>query len=86
MLNGVFAVYDVQAESYMKPIFTPTKGLAVRSFMDAVNDPNSPFAKYPDDFRLCEIGTFDESTGALVSYEHPEPLGYAREYLQGKES
>lgn len=81
MIQKIFAVYDVQAEAYMKPIFAATKGLAVRSFQDAANDPNSGFASHLADFRLCEIGEFDDSTGALVSYEQPLPLGYASEFV-----
>lgn len=82
MIQKIFAVYDVQAEAYMKPIFTATKGLAIRSFTDAANDPKSGFGEHPSDFRLCEIGEFDDATGALVSYEHPQPLGYASEFVK----
>lgn len=71
-----FTVYDLKAEFYMKPFFCLATGEAVRSFADAINDPQSPFYKHPDDYTLYEIGTFDEQIGELSSVP-PVNLGSA---------
>lgn len=82
MIHKIFSVYDVQAEAYMKPLFAATKGLAIRGFTDAANDANSGFAGHLGDFRLCEIGEFDDSAGSLVSYDQPIAIGYASEFVK----
>ena len=62
----VCAVYDVKAEAYGRPIFVTAPGLAIRAFLDEVKNPESQFGKYPGDFRLFQLGTFDDQTGDFV--------------------
>lgn len=66
MILKIFAIRDNKAEAFNTPFFTPTKGLAIRSFQEAVNDKNTPFSKYPDDFTMFELGSFDDNTGELT--------------------
>lgn len=76
MLLLVFSVYDSKAEAYLRPFFAETKGLAVRGFRDAVNDPSSPMFKYPEDFTLFWIGVFSVASGKLEP-RNPDSLGVA---------
>lgn len=62
-----YAVRDAKAEAYLRPFFTETRGLAVRSFSDAVNDKSSPFFTHPEDYSLWELGAFEQDTGLLVA-------------------
>lgn len=71
MILLAFAIRDNKAEAFNTPFFAPTRGLAVRSFQEAVNDPASPFAKYPDDFTLFQVGSFDDNTGRLSAEDIP---------------
>ena len=80
MLLKVCAVKDSAADAFGRPFFVPTIGLAMRSFIDEVNNRESPFNAHPDDYTLYEIGDFDDNSGALVSYEFP------RLVLRGKEA
>jgi len=64
-------VHDVKAEAYMPPFFAPTVGMAHRMFEDACKDENSQFSKHPEDFRLFEIGTWDDG---LAMFENRGPF------------
>lgn len=67
MYVQVFAIYDIKAKTFGQPIFQLTEGTARRAFSDLVNDPSTQFNKYPDDFTLFQIGTYDDNSGELIS-------------------
>jgi len=60
-----FTVYDSKAEAYLRPYFAETKGLAMRAFRDAVNDPQHEMHRHAEDYTLFHIGSFDPMTGSL---------------------
>lgn len=62
-----FSVYDRKAGTYGQPFALATRGVAMRTFESWVTDPNSFFAKFPDDFELFEVGEFDTISGELRS-------------------
>lgn len=68
MKNQLFAVavFDTKMEAYAAPFFTPTLGMAERSFADEVRRPESPMAAHPEDYHLYHVGYFDEDTGVLT--------------------
>ena len=80
-----FTVYDSKAEAYLAPFFTQSRGLALRSFTDAVNTKDHSFNRYPSDFTLFEIGEFDEEAGRLVPHQALVSLGVAVEFLRPAE-
>jgi len=80
MILKIFAIYDAKAEAYSAPIFLHTTGLAIRSFIDAASDQSTNFCKYPADYTLFEIGTFDDSTGMIVQNKVHQSLGTALEH------
>jgi len=77
----VFSIYDCKAEAYLKPFFCQNRAVALRSFSDALAEPQSGFAQHPEDFTLFEIGEWDESEGKLKSHEAKVSLGCALEYV-----
>ena len=64
---NVYAIYDEKARCYMSPFLAATDGLACRILSDVVRDPNTSLARYPEDYRLYEIGAFDQTHGELQS-------------------
>jgi len=78
----VLAVRDCKADAFLQPFFALSRGVAIRSFAEAAK-PASPgeashdFAKYPDDFSLFELGTFDQAEGVFDLHPTPEALGLA---------
>lgn len=84
MIFKVFAIRDMKAEAFLPPYFSPTVGIAIRSFTDAVNSPEGPFGKYPDDFTLFEVGQFDDGTGVLEAVSPIKTVINALEVVQPK--
>lgn len=75
MILNVYSVKDRAADSFGRPFFVATDGLACRSFIDEVNreaDDNQLF-RHPDDFDLFRLGTFDDSSG-VFSGDGPQLL------------
>lgn len=78
----IFTVYDVKAEAYLQPFFTPTSGTAIRSFAEAANSTDHDFNKYAEDYTLFEIGEWDENAGTIMMLPAMKPLGNALTYIQ----
>lgn len=62
----VIAIRDTGAGVYNQPNVVVSRGAAIRSFRDLVNDPSTPFSKHPKDYHLCVIGAYDDNTGELT--------------------
>lgn len=61
----IYSVHDVQLAAFGRPFYAETDGVAVRSFADPVMDSEHQFGKFPGDFCLYEIGSFDEVSGEI---------------------
>lgn len=80
MLLHVCAVRDSAADAFGRPFVVPTLGLATRSFIDEVANPQSAFHSHPGDYTLFELGSFDDNTGKFESLESP------RQIMRGQEA
>lgn len=80
MITKIFTIYDSKTEAYMSPFFNHATGGAIRSFEEACRDESSTFHKYPTDFTLFEIGTFDDTTAQITLHDAKISLGSANEY------
>jgi hypothetical protein len=67
MKKKIYVVYDSKAENYGNPMFFATRGEAIRMFSEECNRPESMVNKYPEDFTLFEIGTYNEKEDGLIS-------------------
>lgn len=74
----VYSVYDTKAEAFGQPFFMQADGIAVRAFIEACNNKDGEFIKYPNDFTLYNIGMYDDSTGAIFSNKPEELLTAAQ--------
>ena len=75
MEKPVVVLYDNVANAYKDPFYPPTRGVALREFQDAVNNPqNAQLHNHASDFDLYVIGSWDEQTGKLVCFDVPEKL------------
>lgn len=79
MLN-LYSILDLKAKAYSPPFTERTSGLAIRGFTALANDQNTTICKYPTDFQLYHIGTYDEETGITTCADPFIPLGFAYEY------
>lgn len=77
MRLSVYCVRDAKVGAYMAPFFMRSRGEALRSWETVVNDPSTQFFKYPGDFCLFELGSFDEDSGSFDLHPSPLSLGLA---------
>jgi len=77
MFLKMYTLYDSKTESYIPPFYAKAKGDAIRQISAVVNNPDSKqeFGKYPEDFTLFEIATFDDATGMVIPNSVHENLG-----------
>lgn len=66
MLLRAYTVYDAKSLAYNTPFFAPTDGSATRSFQELANDLSTTVGKFPTDYSLWFVGTYDDQKGALV--------------------
>jgi len=82
---NIYAVYDTKAEAFGAPFTLQADGIAVRSFIQACENPESEFNRYPNDFTLYQIGTYDDSN-AFIATNKPEELITAAQALKKDKS
>ncbi len=85
MILQIFSVRDIKTDQFANPMFLITKGHAIRSFADAVNDkePNNQLNKHPEDFELHHLGEFDTDSG-LINANPPKQVVTASEVITNK--
>lgn len=78
----VFSIFDEKALVFRTPIFMCQTGQVVRAFDSLVNDKQSEINRYPADFKLYEMGTFDDNSGLLVSLPQPKYVCAALDFFK----
>lgn len=74
MIKFVFCVFDSKARVYAAPFLAPRREVAVRDFTRAARDPQLDIYRFPEDYSLYELGTFDDETAALSLHLQPEAV------------
>lgn len=82
MILKVFSIHDGKINAFLKPFVDQHTGSALRGFEEACREPSSPFAKFPSDFVLYEVGTFNPETGELVNYSPKIQLATPRQFIK----
>lgn len=67
----LFAIRDVKSDAFGPVMTLETRGIALRGFADAVSNPKSDYARYPEDFMMYEIGEYDPSSAQVSAYKVP---------------
>lgn len=67
MILQAFSVFDTKGKAFNLPFFQPVAGLAVRQLTEMTADSKSLLAKYPEDFILYHVGSFDDATAVFTS-------------------
>jgi hypothetical protein len=64
----LFSIFDEVTKLFEPPFVDLNKGSALRRIQDLMqSNPQSPYAKFPHDYKLMMIGTFNEETGHVYS-------------------
>lgn len=70
----IITVKDNAVEAFQPVSNVRAKGEAIRSFIDAINNPqNKQLHDHPEDFDLYTVGTYDDQTGNITPHT-PERL------------
>lgn len=85
MLNSVYAIYDTGISTWFPPLFFRNKGEALRWFSETVNNAESKLSKYPSDFTLFELGTWNDDNCKFTLLSTPVSIGMAIEFVKSKE-
>lgn len=67
-----FSIRDQKSEVFNTPFFQKTHGEAERSFRELVQDPKSMVSKYPDDYDLYYLGTYNDQNGLIDPLTTPQ--------------
>jgi len=66
----VFCIRDRAANCFGTPFFTASRGMAIRTFADSINNQSTDVLfKHPEDFDLYELGCYFDETGKFVCNE-----------------
>ena len=74
MQQEIFTIRDSKAGSYGIPFYSPTPGTAERQLRELTNDPQSMVHKYPEDYDLYKIGSYNQLTGNLEKLDTPQHI------------
>lgn len=69
-----FSIRDQKSEVFNTPFFQKTHGEAERSFRELVTDQKSMVHKYPEDYDLYFIGTYNDQTGLIKPLDTPQHM------------
>lgn len=69
-----FSLYDTKAGCYGVPFFMSHVAAAMRAVADLAQDRTTTVARYPSDYAIHSIGSFDDNTG-LFSPQQPVSHG-----------
>lgn len=76
-----FALYDIKAGCYAVPFFMPHVAAAMRAVAELAQDRTTTVARYPSDYAIHSIGSFDDNTG-LFSPQQPVTHGSVAALLE----
>lgn len=81
MIKKVFSVYDEKAKIFMTPFAMVEVGEALRMFMDLVRDQKTLLSRHPEDYKLYQLGTFDDFKGKYVNLDMPDFINNASDFV-----
>jgi len=79
----IFTVFDSAAKRYLEPFFAETIEVAMRMFGSLVAKEGHQFNRFPEDYSLFHIGSYDAMTGGVSPLREPHSLGVALAYVPG---
>lgn len=82
----LFTVHDKASGTFIAPFPMKTERDAREGFRVVTNDKESPYNKFPADYTLIELGSFDERTGEITVHPDKVILVNAAALIETKEN
>lgn len=76
MILGIYAVFDSKAETFCRPFTQANDAVAKRAFLAAAQEQGNEVNKYPEDYFLYKLGSYDDETGEITGGK-PVSMGNA---------
>lgn len=70
-MANCYCVLDKKSLVFNTPYFLINDDVAIRQFHSVVNNPESMVNKYPEDYTLYKVGSFDMLKGRIVPEDFP---------------
>lgn len=67
MILKVYSLLDMKAGAFAQPFYMVHDAQAVRAVIELAGDLSTTVGRYPADFALCRVATFDDASGVFVS-------------------
>ena len=80
----IYALNDSKIGDFGLPFFFQTSGQAVRFLADLVRDSKTVICQHPEDFRLYELGTYDNHTGTFTNLAAPDFIAKAADFTESE--
>lgn len=77
----VYSVFDDKAGAFARPFFLQNDALAIRSFSDAIADKSTGLSIHASDYKLYNLGEFDDVSGELIRVKLPVFLCNAVDFM-----
>lgn len=84
-MYNLYTVKDLVSQTSIKPMAFLTDRDAIDGFKFAVNEPETPYNKHPQDYVLVKIGSYDERTSNVGLLVHKQ-IALANDLLIKKEN
>lgn len=79
----VYSIFDEKALAYARPFYFSHHGEATRAFQTVVKDKGSDIGKYPSDYKLYCLGSFDNVSGKFEAQKEPLFICNALDFVEG---
>lgn len=81
MIQQLFTIFDSAAGAANRVFQAPTIEMAIRTFRREIEQGESPFSQFPEDYTLFHVGSFNMETMEVVPIVPPHSLGVAITFL-----
>jgi len=81
----MYSVRDSKAETFHPPFYKRTHGEAERDFQALAHDEKSQVSKFPEDFDLYWVGSYDELSGKVNGLDSPQHIVKAIQLVRSGE-
>lgn len=76
----ICSVFDKAGAAYSRPFSAPTVAMAIREFGMICQEPEHQFNKFPEDYSLVQLATWDELKGVITPVKEVK-LAMATDYI-----
>jgi hypothetical protein len=78
----ILVIKDMKSQLFLRPTLAASLADGLRGMEVMVNDGDSMIRRFPNDFRLYHVGSFDPNTGKLDVLPDYQDLGSCSDFVR----